>query len=78
MKRRQRDIEARRLYIEEMDKEDVDGMYIKDMIREGMTSNESLLWWNASLKTVMALSRVLGCNVEELYEYNMEENKNNR
>lgn len=42
-RRKKRDDEARNAFFEELEKEDVDGIYMRDIIREGMTSNDARL-----------------------------------
>lgn len=42
-RRKKRDDEARNAFFEELEKEDVDGIYIRDIIREGMTSDDARL-----------------------------------
>lgn len=42
-KRQARDLEARDLYLKELEKEDVDGLYIRDLIREEVRADDSRL-----------------------------------
>lgn len=42
-RRKKRDDEARNAFFEELEKEAVDGIYMRDIIREGMTSNDARL-----------------------------------
>lgn len=42
-RRKKRDDEARNAFYEELEKEDVDGIYMRDIIREGMTSDDARL-----------------------------------
>lgn len=42
-RRKKRDDEARNAFFEELEKEDVDGIYMRDIIKEGMTSNDERL-----------------------------------
>jgi hypothetical protein len=43
-KRKARDDEARSAYFEELENEDLDGIYIRDIIREEMKSNDPRLF----------------------------------
>lgn len=42
-RRKKRDDEARNAFFEELEKEDVDGIYMRDIIREGMISDDARL-----------------------------------
>ena len=42
-KRKKRDDEARNVFFEELEKDDIDGIYMRDIIREGMTSDDARL-----------------------------------
>lgn len=42
-KRKMRDDEARNAFFEELEKDDIDGIFMRDIIREGMTSDDARL-----------------------------------